>query len=119
MSDRPLKAYLIDDYNRVADYCTVVFAENRGKARAYAHFTDEFMDFDFTDLRATRVPKLDSYYRGKPKMDWFDSGDREGLVRYAGMYCGYDYDTDDCENCSGKDFCSRYESMKEEEEDDA
>ena len=56
-----MKAYEIYDKKRYADYAVIVFAETRGKAIASAIGTDEFpkYDWDFTELRATRIPKLD------------------------------------------------------------
>lgn len=62
-----MKAYLVRDIESSEDYCTVVFGETRGKAIQAALATDA--------IRATRVPALDTYYRGLPEMR------RKGFLR--------------------------------------
>lgn len=110
-----MKAYIVRDEKCSEDYCTVVFAETRGKARRAAMSTDACEDGEFIDIRATRVPELDSYYRGEYEMNWYDDNDRIGMVRYAGMQCSYEMSDSECacEDCPAKEFCSRYEDRED------
>ena len=114
-----MKAYLVRDEKRDEDYCAVVFGETRGKAIQAALRTDACEDGEWTDIRAIRVPELDSYYRGREEMDWFDDNDRIGMVRYAGMRCSDEMSIGECgcEDCPAKEFCSRYEDEMEDEAD--
>lgn len=111
-----MKAYIVRDEKCYEDYCTVVFAETRGKARQAALRTDACEDAEFTDIRAIRVPELDAYYRGEEEMDWEDKNDRIGMVRYADMRCSSEMNFNECgcEDCPAKEFCSRYDSMEDE-----
>ncbi len=106
-----MKAYIITDLQGYTDYSTVVFAETSGKAKAIAITTDAFNDYEFTEISARRVPKLDKYYRGLDEMDWFDPNDRVALVREANFYCSYEYELADCEceSCPAKQWCDRAE----------
>ncbi len=105
-----MKAYLVRDERSYEDYCTVVFGETRGKAIRAALATDACEDGEWTDIRATRVPELDCYYRGRSEMDWSNEKDRIGMVRYANMSCSYEVDDTycNCPECPAKEFCSRY-----------
>lgn len=105
-----MKAYIVRDIESPEDYCTVVFGETRGKAIQAALATDACEDAEWVNIRATRVPALDTYYRGLPEMDWNDDNDRIGMVRYAGMHCSTDLSTDECgcQKCPAKEFCDRY-----------
>lgn len=116
-----MKAYKVYDREGYADYSCVVFAESRGKAVALALGTDEFPsgDWDFTQLTARRLPSLDKCYRGHWYMDWDNMDDRVALVREAGFICDPECaDLDDCKDCQAKDWCSQYEQMMEDMEDD-
>ncbi len=114
-----MKAWLV----RVRDenWCTVVFAESRGKARAAALSTDCCEDADFTDIEARRLPIADSQYNGRTEMDWDDPKDRLFLVKEAGFYCEY-VEPYNCEKCSAKEYCDLYqdslEELREEEADE-
>ncbi len=109
-----MKAYLVSDKNYDSECFKIIFAETRGKAIAYACGSDGLDDYTFTEIRAIRIPELDSYYRGLLEMDWYNDNDRLGMVRYANMYCGYDYEpTDDCESCSARQYCERYERIQQ------
>lgn len=88
-------------------YCTVVFAETRGKAKARAQHTDCLEDAEWTEIHVSRLPELDKEYRGHTQMDWYDQQDRLALIRDAGMRCEY-IDMDDCEECAGREFCEAY-----------
>ena len=115
-----MKAYEVSDIHGYSDWTVIVFAETRGKAIASAIGTYEFpkYDWDFTELRAKRVPALDKAYRGNSRMEWDDDADRLVLVRDAGCYCDEDaFDPDDCERCVGKEYCSRYKEYLEEEKE--
>lgn len=105
-----MKAYIITDLQGYADYSTVVFAETSGKAKAIAIHTDAFEDYEFTEISARRVPKLDKYYFGRKEMDWFNPSDRVVLVREANFSCSYETDIEDlrCEDCPAKQWCDRW-----------
>ena len=105
-----MKAYKISDLKGYCEYSTIVFAESRGKAKAIAITTDSFNDYDYTEISARRVPKLDKYYRGLDEMDWFDDTDRIAMVKEAGFSCSPEYwEEEDCERCPAKQWCSRCE----------
>lgn len=104
-----MKAYIISDLKGYCEYSTIVFAESRGKAKVIAIHTDSFEDYEFTEISARRVPKLDKHYRGLAEMDWEDSGDRIAMVKEAGFSCSPEYWKKDCKRCSAKQWCDRYE----------
>lgn len=95
-------------------YTTIVFAETRGRAIAIAQNTDTCADLSFTEIKATRVPALDQFYRGWSEMNWYNTDDRVAMVRYGGIYCD-EADLDDCNSCPAKKWCSRYEDLLEEQ----
>lgn len=103
-----MKAYIITDLRGYADYSTVVFAETSGKAKAIAITTDAFNDYEFTEISARRVPKLDKYYRGLDKMDWDNDEDRVAMVKDGNFSCSYEFEPDDCETCPARQWCERY-----------
>ena len=105
-----MKAYKISDLKGYCEYSTIVFAESRGNAKAIAITTDSFNDYDYTEISARRVPKLDKYYRGLEEMNWEDSGDRIAMVKEAGFSCSPEYwEEEDCEKCPAKQWCDRCE----------
>lgn len=107
-----MKAYKA--FNEFTGYGTVVFAENTGQAKCILLGTWEFEGFDYIELRVRRAPELDSEYRGHSEMDWEDDLDRLALVK-NGWSCHDDcFDPDDCERCTGRDYCDRYEEYLEE-----
>ena len=113
------KAYMVKDRKGYSDYCVIAFAETPGKAISHALGTDEFQrcDWDFIELKAKRIPELDSAYRGRLVMDWENMTDRVAMVKEADLYCDPDYITiEDCNNCQAKDWCSGYERMLVEED---
>lgn len=116
-----MKAWNVTDRNCDGYYC-IVYAETRGKAikTALDHTDGAFDDYTFTEIWATRAPSLDKFYRGKTVLEWDDPDDRIIMVREAGFYCGYEMlDTEcDCEVCPAKQWCQRYERMKEAEHAD-
>lgn len=70
------------------EFCEVVFAETRGKARSIALQTDTFSECDFCDLRVYRLRNIDKYYKdGKTRMDWDNQKDRLALVKECGFSC--------------------------------
>ena len=112
-----MKAYIIHDRDYVAEYSLIVFAESRGKAISYALGTDEFPygDYDFTQLSARRAKWADKYYHGSREMDWYNPEERLAMVRDGGYVCDDDsFDPDDCERCSAKDICEKYEDYMDE-----
>ena len=105
-----MKAYKISDLKGYCEYSTIVFAESRGKAKAIAITTDSFNDYDYTEISARRVPKLDKYYRGESEMDWYNTEDRIAMVKEAGFSCSLDYwEEEDCLECPAWQWCDRCE----------
>lgn len=112
-----MKAWLV---RKEGEFCaTVVFAETRGKARALATHTEACEDVDFIDIEVRRKPQMDKYYEdGKKEMDWFNSKDRIALVKDANFVCDADYlQWEDCDTCSAKEYCDRYQDHLENEGD--
>lgn len=112
-----MKAWCVSDRNGDIDVSFIVFAETRGKAIASVDDDGAFDWCKFTDLRATRVPQLDSYYKGGRQMEWCNDEDRVAMVRYAGFRCSDEVgmSLDECKECPAHEWCDRYESMMEEE----
>ena len=106
-----MKAYVVSDKNGDSGYCTIVFGETRGKAIANAMYTDACEGYEYTEIRAIRVPSLDSYYKGHSEMDWEDMDDRIAMVRYANMHCSYELNVTElkCDECLAHEWCERYE----------
>ena len=105
-----MKAYKISDLKGYADYSTVVFAETSGKAKAIAITTDAFNDYEFTEISARRVPKLDKYYRvGKKEMDWYDDADRIALVKEGKFHC---FEVSECPSCPAREYCDYNEVVE-------
>ena len=115
-----MKAYIANDKNGDIYDAIVVFAETRGKARAYAANHEVFDDFTFTDIHVRRCPDLDEYYHGKPEMDWLDMNDRIAMVRHGNFVCTYELSNTelDCNNCGATEYCERYQSIHEEDGDE-
>lgn len=105
-----MKAWIVREKDEF--FCTVVFAETSGKARAAALATDCCESADFTDIEVRRFPKADSQYKGRAEMDWNDSKDRLFLVKEAGFRCEY-VEADCCELCSAKEYCEEYQEQLE------
>ena len=107
-----MKAYKVTDRHNALDYSTVIFAENRNKAKSKALHSDafEWCEMEYTDFSATRIPELDKFYRGKDELDWENDEDRILMVKEAKYVCSYEYDTEDleCKNCPAKQWCIRY-----------
>ena len=108
---RTMKAWYIRADN--VDYTGIVFAETRGKAKTLALNTDNWCDSDFTDLQVTRCPEADCRYTGQKELDWENPDDRLFMVKELCFCCVWWADTE-CEECSAKEYCDRYE--KEESE---
>ena len=110
-----MKAWIVSDANGNTGYSFIVFAETRGKAIKYAkdHCDGEFDWYEWTEMRALRVPALDSYYKGRPMMEWNNKNDRVAMVRYAGFHCSYEIyvTTDECRKCHAHFWCDRFERM--------
>ena len=102
-----MKAYIVrTDYG---EFSTVVFAENRNKAKAIGMYTDACMDVDYVDIRARRCPALDKYYNNRTEMDWLDDNDRIAMVKEADFECsGATFDSDECPTCPAREYCGRY-----------
>lgn len=104
-----MKAWVVRDKD--CESYAVVFAETRGKAKQRARrWSDYGLDeYDWTDVEAYRVPALDEHYNGKDALDWGNMADRVLMVRYCDMFCSYEVDRTDCDNCDAKEWCERYE----------
>lgn len=107
-----MKAYRVEERNGVYDFATVVFAETRNKAKRIAMSTDCLDGVEYIDISATRIPTLDRFYRGKDEMDWYNDKDKIAMVRYGNFTCSYEFETENCETCSAKQWCKRYEVAK-------
>ena len=106
----PMKAYIISDLKGYCEYSTIVFAESRGKAKATAICTDSFNEYDYTEISARRVPKLDKYYRGEDEMDWYNTEDRIAMVKDGGFSCDPEcWEEEDCLECPAWQWCDRCE----------
>ena len=115
-----MKAWIVgrkDDF-----YSEIIFAETRGKASSLALSTDCCEDADFCDIEVRRMPQADKYYKqGKWHLDWDIPQDRIVLVNECGFTCNDEYfDLEECENCSAKEYCCKYQDFLESEvqEDD-
>lgn len=116
-----MKAYIVSDKTGYSEMATVVFAESRNAAKSAAMYTDTCGDLTYMEIRATREPALDQFYKeGKKEMDWFNMEDRAALVRYAHFECSSETDIDllECKNCPGHEWCGRYELEHEELEEE-
>lgn len=112
------KAYRVCDKEYYMPYVTIVFAETRGKAIAQVLHTDEFEDYEFTELSARRAKWADKYYRGEPEMDWDNPHDRFAMVHDGGFICDEDsFDPDECKKCCAFQICEKYREYEEECED--
>lgn len=113
-----MKAYKVFDGSGYADYVLIVFAETRSKAIVAALGTDEFPygEWEYTQLRARRVPELDKHYRGHSVMEWYNAEDRIAMVKEAGFRCDDDsFDPECCRSCPASSYCEKYAEYFEEE----
>lgn len=108
-----MKAYIAYDMNRDAGVSIVVFAENAGKAKAYAASHEDFDIYSFTEMRVRRCKELDSYWNGRNEMDWLNMDDRIAMVKYAGFQCSYEVDHPECGGCEAYEWCDRGKGAEE------
>lgn len=112
-----MKAWRVTDKNGDG-YSYIIYAETRGKAitTAMNHTEGAFDDYEFTEIWATRAPKLDKFYSGHSVLEWDNEEDHLLMVREAGFYCSDDMDMtlDECEECKAHEWCCRYKEMMEE-----
>lgn len=106
-----MKAYLIHDKDFYNECSTIVFAENRNKAKVIAMGTDCCEDCEYIDIVAKRLPEADKLYKFKSEIDWWDVETRLFLVKELGWSCG-DVSLE-CGNCAAKEYCEMYETYKE------
>lgn len=98
-----MKAWLVKEKDEFS--ATVVFAENRNKAKQIAMSTDACDGVEYINIEARRLLIADSQYiEGKTEMDWNDPDDRLFLIKECGFYCAYD-NRDNCDECLGKHYC--------------
>lgn len=116
-----MKAYTVSDANGDTGFDYIIFAETRAKAIKYAldHCDGAFDSYTWTEMRALRKPKLDKYYRGRPMMDWCDMNDRIAMVKEADFRCSDDVSTTlaECKECPAHEWCGKFESMSDDEEE--
>lgn len=105
-----MKAYKAWDTRNVEGYSTVVFAENAQKAKKVALGTDACEDADYINIRVQRLPEMDSHYRGKTEIDWYDMEDRKALVSLGWMCLET---SEECDACPLKMICGQWEGEDE------
>lgn len=108
-----MKAYKAYD-SRDCYWSEVIYAENANKAKSNAMWSDLFYDVEYIYIRVRRIPALDNYYRGRMFLNWYNAEDRIAMVKLGNYSCSEDYDCE-MDECPAKDYCSRYEEMKEDE----
>ena len=92
----------------------VLFADTRGKAKSYFKDMETFDYYNFCELRPYRIKNLDHLNKSDGYiMDWYKDEDRLAMVRDAHFSC-VEVDRDECEGCCVKEWCSKYEELKEE-----
>ena len=95
----------------------VVFADTRTKARMYLKELDTFDNYRYIDISPRREKELDYLdHEDGYVMNWNKEEDRIALVKNIGFYCLYP-DKEECNECCAKKWCSKYEELKEEEEE--
>lgn len=93
-------------------YSTIVFAENRGQAKALAMRTDCLEDEEYINIRVTRFPQADRLYKGNYEVDWYDAETRITLVRDFGWSC-YEAEYPECEKCPAREYCDTWKEYEE------
>lgn len=111
--DDSLKAYVAFDSERPENYQTIVFAENRGKAKAQAMHSDACEDAEYINISVRRDASCDKLYKGKREIDWYDDETRIELVKNHGWQCGETPSPIECEKCPAKQYCSNFEYEQE------
>ena len=106
-----MKAWVVSDMDDEEGVATVVFAENRGKAKSAALSTDACAWADgFTRISCRRFPEADKQYRGRFEMDWNNEKDRLFLVKH-GWSC-VEGEESDCADCPARQSCEKWEAIK-------
>lgn len=105
------KAYFVQ-IDEDEGYCTVVFAENRNKARVLAMYDDNF-NADYTryiDLKPTRFPQADFFVKENPNLHMLDIDNPEHarFMRSKGWFTA---DSTYCDECGLASFESVPESQ--------
>ncbi|MCH5303538.1 MAG: hypothetical protein J1E41_01625 [Ruminococcus sp.] len=90
---------------------TVVFAENRNKAKSLAKSTEACDGAKYIDIEARRLPIADSQYKGRTEMEWDNPKDRLFLVKNCDFCCEF-AELSECDKCSAKKYCSFYQEEK-------
>jgi len=112
-----MKAWRVRDEAAEIQYCTVVFAESRGKAHALAMNSDCCENAEWNDISVRRLPAMDKMYKGRKEMDWCNAEDRIALVRECGWSCAYDFiERDRCPDCPAAEWCDDYQDWLAEDE---
>jgi hypothetical protein len=97
---RAYKVYGVDSF-----YSVVCFAETPSKAKGYAfRFLDAVEGYEYTELRARRIKRLDKYYKQDKKyLDWYIDEDRLTLVKVGGFTC--EETSFECDTCIARKYC--------------
>lgn len=111
-----MKAWLIRNEQSYENWCTVVFAETRGKAHALAMHSDCCEGAEWKDVRVTRLPVMDAMCKDRTEMDWYDPDDRIALVKECNWECAEPED-DECLVCPANAWCGHYEDLIQEKEE--
>lgn len=105
-----MKAYKVWDTKSLEFSSTVVFAKNSREAKKLALGTDACEDADYINVRVLRFPEMDSHYRGKTEIDWYDMEDRKALVSLGWMCLET---SEECDACPLKMICGQWEGEDE------
>lgn len=93
----------------------VVFAETAGRAKQIAMGTDELCEERYIDIRVSRLPKIDRFYKeGKAIVDWNEDEDiRLELVKEYNWACLKPL-VECCEACQAEKYCN-YSALEVQE----
>lgn len=102
-----MKAWIVTADN--CDGSAIVFAETRSKAKVEVLHDDVFCDYEYTDLRAQRCPKLDGMEDCEPKSNpWLNDEIRLILVKDYDWAC-LEPITEDCDSCVAQKYCHYFD----------
>lgn len=104
------KAYVVR-IDEDEGYCTVVFAENRNRAKLLAMSDDCFDSYTrYIDLRPTRIPQADFFVKENPNLHMLDMNNLEHarFLRGEGWFTA---DSTYCDECGLASFESVPESQ--------
>lgn len=109
-NDNQLKAWMAVSSD--GDFATIVFAENRGKAKALAMLTDTCCDMAYTDIRVYRTKDFDCLYDGKWEIDYYNDATWRKMVEHGWRCAVGSEDYEECLVCPANDICEEYKEHK-------